>query len=186
MTGSHKMLVEGTTVENDVIRLEPYFGFKHPNHDHKNLYVIRLGVPLMQPAADPVNTAIYDMFRDHFKHQMVVFNRNYSEEVYGTPELQIKFGRFYVLSPPRSFVEDSTHLTSEELVKALDRRKTREMDPMFDGGRRQARNSRFHVPQSEGTISTSFLSSVEMRKAETRFLKGLVDALSKFEYFRIL
>ena len=176
VTGAHNLLVETAVGKHASIRLEPYLGYKYPQHDYKRLYVVRLRDLPHTPAVDPVNTDSYDQFRQHFKRQLAHFQRQYSPEVNGKCEIQVKFGRSYVVSPPRSFVEDATHLTTEDLLKALERRKARFLDPMFDSGhfRRVPRGER----TNDGFISTSFVASIFFDDEERDFLKQrLTDSL---------
>ena len=168
MTGAHNLMVEAAGGNQASIRLEPYLGYRYPQHEYKKLYVIRLHD---RPAASPVdhiNTEYYDQFRQHFRRQLAHFQRHYSSEVNGPCEIQVKFGRSYVVSPPQSFVEDASHLTAKELLKALERRKTRFMDPMFDSVHYRRASSREH--SGEGFISTSFFASVFYDEDERAFL----------------
>lgn len=169
LNNAHNLLVEGATEKSGFIRLEPYLGYRHPQHDHRSLYVIRLRRPPTESVADLTNTEVYDRFRFHFTHQMQQFRRNYDKDVYGKPELNIKLGRTYVVTPPRSFVEDSSHLTTEELNKALERRKTRTIDPLFERRQYRRRSDR-DTRVTEGNISTSFMSSVMLDEEDRQRL----------------
>ena len=177
VTGAHNLLVETAVGTHASIRLEPYLGYKYPQHDYKRLYVVRLRDRPATSAVDPTNTDNFDQFRQHFRRQLAHFQRQYSPEVNGPCEIQVKFGRSYVVSPPQSFVEDATHLTTEDLLKALERRKSRFLDPMFDSGhfRRVPRGER----ANDGFISTSFVASVFFDDEERDFLKQrLINSLT--------
>ena len=172
VTGAHSLLVEGSTEEDGRICLEPYTGFKYPQHDYKRLFVIRAKAQAAQDSEDPLNTSVYDRFTRHFKHQLDYFARHYSKELYGTAELEIKFGRSYVVNPPPDFVEDQSQLVVDDLMKALERRKTRTIDPMFSGGSFRQRGNRGQVRSSESSITTSFVSSVRLDDDATEFLRS--------------
>lgn len=97
---------------------------------------------------------------------MAYFHRYYNKTYYGEPKAQIKFGNCYILNPPHSYVEDSHGLTVADILKALERRKKREVNPMWDessGGHRGItnRDARYKNKNNkqEGYISTSFASS---------------------------
>ena len=168
VTGAHNLMIEAAAGNQASIRLEPYLGYRYPQHDYKKLFVIRLHDPPAASPVDHINTECYDQFRQHFRRQLAHFQRHYSVDITGPCEIQVKFGRSYVISPPQSFVEDATHLTTEELLKALERRKTRSVDPMFDSAYHRRAPRREHG--GEGFISTSFVSSVFFDEKERAFL----------------
>jgi len=169
-------LIEGANAESDLIKLEPYVGIKHPHHEAKSLFVIRqLDVPPDQPI-DPTDTDVYTQFLVHFKQQLHQFRTQQWDSVHGTPEFQIKFGRTYVVSPPKSFQEHHYPLTVGELNKAMERQKTRVVDTMFDVCRRLPRNR--GAGRSEGNLSTSFVSSVVFDSKILEKLRPMISELA--------
>lgn len=67
---------------------------------------------------------LFSRFQIHFKRQLRALKQYYNVSLYGPLQLQIKFGRTYVISPPQNYIED-VQLNIQELLDALDRKKLR-------------------------------------------------------------
>eukprot|EP00210_Caulerpa_lentillifera_P002746 g2625.t1 len=162
MPGAHNLLIDGANSEEQcMIRLEPYYGIKYPQHDYKNLHVVRLfGSSKSALDSAAVDSPVAYSFRKHLERQLKTFDNKFSEAVYGDCELQIKFGRAYVVSPPRSFTEESYGLTVNDLLRTLENRRGREVDPTWESVMQRKQSNYSAKPSTEGSISTSFVSSI--------------------------
>lgn len=162
LPGAHNLLIDGASSEEKCsIRLEPYYGVKYPQHDYKNLHIVRLfGSSRSALQSSQVDSPVACSFRKHFERQLKTFDNKFSESVYGDCELQIKFGRAYVVSPPRSFTEDAYGLTVDDLLRTLENRKTRDMDPTWEAVTQRKPSMYSARNNTEGSISTSFVSSI--------------------------
>ena len=166
--GAHLYLIEGSETQDEIIVLEDYYSSHHPHHDNLPRYVVRMSQPPGGQAVAGGLNAAFTQFQEHFKEQLKMLNRYYSHELHGDCDLFIRFGKSYVLRPPRSFVEDGC-VSVRDLLEAIDSKRRHSIHPLWQDAmnirrpstRRYFDSQRQKYKNDRGPASFSFFSRIE-------------------------
>ena len=125
---SHKCIIEGIHCLNEKgVTFEDYIGIRYPMDDYRGIYVLRVLHP-----SEKIPDALYDLsaakfqeFRNFFVWRLQRIcqadKESYSPVLHGSLKLEISYGKFYLICPPKEMMEDPEGISLAQLRDFVDK-----------------------------------------------------------------
>lgn len=124
--GASLLIFEGSDPVSKVNKVEfkAYFGARHDEHDNTGIYIPM--VKLFDPAVEQPRDAHGDEFNAFRKHLLERFQLIKDKKAYnclcnGPVQLEVKFGRLYMVHAPKSYLESPDGVAVNEIKEMIAR-----------------------------------------------------------------